>query len=77
MANEDDLEARKARAADIREQISRIIGPGKSQGGDATKSDADSLPPLSPREFIEKRMRELDSAKDAGKTKPGEPQDDK
>lgn len=74
MADEDDLEARKARASDIRAQISNILGPKKSQGDEGTKADdkavgalpgkAPSLRPPSPREFIERRTRELDSAKD-------------
>jgi hypothetical protein len=74
MADEDDLEARKARAEAIHAQISKIVGPRKSDGGertDAENGQGKILPrrvpgvlPSSPREFIEGRMRELDSPKD-------------
>ena len=85
MADEDDLKARKARAEDIRAQISNILGQKKKGAQDEeTKAEneiGETLPgktpsfsPPSPREFIERRMRELDSAKDID---PGKSSKDK
>jgi hypothetical protein len=72
MADEDDLDARKERAAAIRAQISNIVGPRRGEGGKGTNADsgqgkalprkAPNLRPPSPREFVERRKRELDSA---------------
>jgi len=72
MANKGDLDARKERAAAIRAQISNIVGARRGEGGEGTNADSEqgkdlprkapSLRRPSPREFIERRMRELDSA---------------
>jgi hypothetical protein len=84
MADENDLAARQARAAAIREQISNVVGGQKGEPageakpdsgpGNAVPRQAPSVRPPSPREFIERRMRELDSGEDA---KPGDPSKDK
>jgi hypothetical protein len=55
----------KARAKELREEVDRILHPDKKD--DRPKSDAsgavDPKKPLSPRDFIQKRMRELDGKK--------------
>jgi hypothetical protein len=63
---DDDAEARRKRAAQLREQIQRLKKDPQAQrppGG--VDSDADGPArqgrPESPREFIGKRMRELDA----------------
>ena len=64
LANEPAPEG-KARAKELREEIDRILHPDKKD--DVAKSDASGAggpkKPLSPREFIQKRMRELDGDK--------------
>jgi hypothetical protein len=47
----EDKDAEKGRAERLREEIERL-----KRGGDEGCADA----PQSPREFVEKRMRELD-----------------
>ena len=84
MADENDLAARQARAAAIHKQISNIIGGRQSEpAGEAMPEveqdkpvprTAPSVRPPSPREFIERRMRELDSGEDV---KPEDPPQDK
>jgi len=75
----DDAEARRKRAAKLREQIADITGkrqnaPTGQQEGTPSQDQTGrrSVPrvsPLSPRDFIERRMRELDRGtdKDSGK----------
>jgi hypothetical protein len=62
----DDPAPEKARAKELREEIDRILHPDKKD--ERAKSDAsgpaDPKKPLSPRDFIQKRMRELDGNKD-------------
>jgi hypothetical protein len=83
MANKSDLDARNERAAAVRAQISNIAGPRRGEEGTNADSKqgkdlprkAPSLRPPSPREFIERRMRELDSGEriepsDSPKDKP-------
>jgi hypothetical protein len=72
--DEDSPEARRKRAAKLREQIAGITR-GK-QGETAEKDEPGSarrnsprVHPLSPRQFIEERMRELDRGGDERKEK--------
>ena len=64
MAN-DTAQEGKARAKELHEEIDRILHPDKKDDG--VKSDASGSggpkKPLSPKEFIQKRMRELDGDK--------------
>jgi hypothetical protein len=50
-----------ARAKRLHNQIEKLKGGGS--GGRSDDSDAEKAPPNSPREFIQKRMRELDKKK--------------
>jgi hypothetical protein len=72
VANDDDLEARQGRAANLREQIASLTGKPKAQpaegaaaaGGEPAadaRRNAPRIRPPSPRDFIERRMRELDA----------------
>jgi hypothetical protein len=74
MANEDDVEARQKRAAELRAQIAGLTGERKGQpaegsaaaGGEPAadaRRNAPRFRPPSPRDFIERRMRELDAGK--------------
>jgi hypothetical protein len=80
---DDDTEARCKRAAELRKQIADIVGSKEDktggQGSSSTEQDetprrnAPRIHPISPREFIERRMRELDREKDEeedGKKQP-------
>jgi hypothetical protein len=49
-----DRDAQEKRAERLREEIERLRKGGEDENEDAAE------PPRSPREFIEKRMRELD-----------------
>jgi hypothetical protein len=75
----DDEEARRARAARLRERIARLKSPDEGQAGGeagddsatqsprggtpAEESPAESPKSESPRDFIHRRMRELDKDK--------------
>jgi hypothetical protein len=63
---DDPAPESKARAKELREEIDRILHPDKKD--ERAKSDAlgpgDPKKPQSPRDFIQKRMRELDGNKD-------------
>jgi len=72
--DKDDQAARKARAEKLRKQISRITGkPDSAQGRDEPESAQDVTPEESapgthpasesPRDFIQRRMRELQEKK--------------
>jgi hypothetical protein len=72
--DEDSPEARRKRAAKLREQIASITRGKQTEA--AEKSDPESarrnaprVHPLSPRQFIEERMRELDRGGDERKGK--------
>jgi hypothetical protein len=71
----DDADARRQRAERLRKQIAEVTGkkPAEKQrpqvsdasGPDLPKDTSDETKPVSPpspREFIERRMRELDEA---------------
>jgi hypothetical protein len=63
--DEDSAEARRKRAAKLREQIASISRgkQGETAETDQTESARRNAPrvhPISPRQFIEERMRELD-----------------
>jgi hypothetical protein len=51
-----------ARAKRIHEQVDKI--KRGERGDNPADSDPESRPPMSPRDFIRKRMRELDKKKD-------------
>ncbi len=56
----------KARAKALHDEIDCVLHPGKKDNGaesDVSGSGSPKGPP-SPREFIQKRMRELDGKKD-------------
>lgn len=60
----DDQAARRARAASLRERIARITNPDSSRGEKLRQdSPADTPSKESAREFVERRMRELDKKK--------------
>ncbi|HYR90040.1 MAG TPA: hypothetical protein VE422_38570 [Terriglobia bacterium] len=66
-----DEQARKARAESLRKQINRIIRPDADAGeesqdqGNPSKPDEKAETPRaeSPRDFVHRRMRELDKKK--------------
>ena len=69
---EDSPEARRKRAARLREQISGITGGKHSEAADEPASGRRNAPrvqPPSPRQFIQERMRELDRGGDERKRK--------
>lgn len=51
----DDESVRKARADRLRKRINELVTPKKSEGGEDETKD---LRPESPREFVERKMRE-------------------
>ena len=71
---EDSPEARRERAARLREQIASITRgkrgePAEKDEPESARRDAPRVHPLSPRQFIEERMRELDRGGDEPKGK--------
>ena len=77
---EDNPEARRKRAAKLREQIASITRGKPTETAEEDKPEAAQrntprVHPLSPRQFIEERMRELDrrgdELKEKGKGKTG------
>jgi len=64
MAQPDEDKSGAARAARLREKIERLRSGdkegSKSSGTDEASAAGQSQVPLSPRDFIQKRMRELD-----------------
>jgi len=65
--DEDSAEARRKRAARLREQIANITRGKQGEPADEPESvrrNAPRVHPLSPRQFIEERMRELDRGGD-------------
>lgn len=65
-----DEEARNRRAAELRRQIAGLTGrsepaPGADTAEPAGHRRPPRVHPLSPRDFVEQRMRELDQAKPA------------
>jgi hypothetical protein len=64
--SEEDEEARKARAARLRKQIDLLREKKRSDFPDQPPD------PESPREFIERRMREIDSEEQASTESPEE-----
>ena len=73
MVEKDGVKARKTRARRLRKQVSRIIESterrpeGESDGVEAGNEEEERSE--SPREFIQRRMRELDRAKSKSKGK--------
>jgi hypothetical protein len=65
MGTGESEEARRRRAARLRERIEEVVGGG--QAGPARR-DAPRVRPPSPRDFVHQRMRELDR-------KPGDKED--
>ena len=71
---DDNPEARRRRAAKLREQIAGITKGKQDEtagedGSEPTPRNAPRVHPLSPRQFIERRMRELDKGRDGDKKK--------
>lgn len=64
--DKDDAAARKARAERLRQQISNLVNkPDTAKGGDEKDSSQESPPAKeSPRDFIHRRMEELDKKKE-------------
>jgi hypothetical protein len=70
----DDTKAREERAARLRKQIGRLTGKDQPEAGsvvpipeteEATqRRRPPRVGPVSPRTFVERRMRELDGDKD-------------
>ncbi|MFC0666568.1 hypothetical protein ACFSKY_03845 [Azotobacter chroococcum] len=56
--NEED--ARKARAERLRKQIKQIVTPDTGEAGEQPASRDPSSNQVTPREFIHRRMHELD-----------------
>jgi hypothetical protein len=63
MGAEDDEEARRRRAARLREDVRATIEAEKPGG----RRGAPSVRPRSPRDFVHERMRELDRTSDEKK----------
>jgi hypothetical protein len=59
VGDESDQEARRRRAARLREQINAVVGKTRT---DDARRDAPRVEQVSPREFVHRRMRELDQA---------------
>jgi hypothetical protein len=66
MDAKNDNEARRRRAARLREDLRAVVEAEKSSG---TRREAPSVRPRSPKEFVHERMRELDRAR--GKEQKG------
>jgi len=67
--SEDDPEARRTRADRLRKQIAKITGEKQAEAeqqdeSESTPGGVPKVRPLSPRQFIEKRMQEIDSGED-------------
>jgi hypothetical protein len=64
MSGKDDTEARRRRARELREQIADIKeagqGEAKQEKHAAARRNAPRVRSVSPRTFVERRMRELD-----------------
>jgi hypothetical protein len=64
MSDKDDTEARRRRARELREQIAGIVAGGqgepRQESPPEARRNAPRVRPLSPRAFVERRMRELD-----------------
>jgi len=70
----DDAEARRRRAARLRERIEEVTAHATGSGADApaapdpaARRNAPRVAPQSPRSFVEERMRELDHGKNETK----------
>jgi len=64
MAKAPDPES-VARAERLRKEIDKLTRPDSEQADKPSSDEADKDPaPMSPRDFIHKRMRELDKKKD-------------
>ena len=70
----DDAEARKQRAARLRERVAEVTGRPTGSGADApaapdpaARRNAPRVNPQSPRSFVEERMRDLDQGKNETK----------
>jgi len=72
MSDEDDTEARRRRAQEFREQIAGIMAGGQRETGQEKLPEARRNAPrvrsISPRAFVEQRMRELDDANEREKS---------
>lgn len=55
-----DEEARRRRAEELREEIASI------EGGDKPEDDSGEKEPESPRDFVERKMREEDAPPEGG-----------
>jgi len=67
--SEDNPEARRRRADRLREQIANISGEKQAETkrqdeSESAPGDVPKVRPVSPRQFIEKRMREIDREED-------------
>jgi len=64
MSDKDDTEARRRRAQELREQIAGIMAGGQRETRQEKLPEARRNAPrvrsISPRAFVEQRMRELD-----------------
>ena len=74
MVEKDDAKARKARARRLRNQISRVIESTENRSedecaGNDARTEEDEKRSESPREFIRRKMRELDGAPSKSKDK--------
>jgi len=59
----NDEEARKARARRLREQIKKLEEGQKTEEGVQPADQAEHKGPENPRDFIHRKMRELDQEK--------------
>ena len=67
---DDDAKARKQRAKRLQEEIDKLTNQPPALPDPSPEADAQTAPPeISPRDFIQRRMHELDEAKKA-KRKP-------
>jgi hypothetical protein len=72
MSDKDDTEARRRRAQELREQIAGIVAGGQRETRQEKlpegRRNAPRVRPISPRAFVEQRMRELDDGNEREKS---------
>jgi hypothetical protein len=72
MSDKDNTEARRRRAQELREQIAGIMAGGQreteKEKPPAARRNAPRVRSVSPRAFVEQRMRELDRGNEPDKS---------
>ena len=60
----NEKEAQKAKAKKLRKQIQELVEPNSGDAGTESRRRAPRVKPISPREFIHRKMNELDNSAD-------------